>query len=67
MSENNTKFKVHTYAIQDNDDIHSQMYIHWSEGLKMIIIKDGVKIELDSKEIEAIVKSLPRTVSGRYY
>ena len=67
MSENKTEFKVHTYAIQDDDDIHFQMYIHWSKGLKMIIIKDGVKIELDSKEIEAIVKSLPRTVSGRYY
>ena len=67
MSENKTEFKVHTYAIQDDDDIHFQMYIHWSKGLKMIIIKDGVKIELDSKEIETIVKSLPRTVSGRYY
>jgi hypothetical protein len=42
------------------------MYAHWSEGLKMIIIKDGVTMRLNSEEIEQLVKALPRTVDGSY-
>jgi hypothetical protein len=42
------------------------MYTHWSDGLKMIIIKNGVTMRLNSEEIEQLVKALPRTVGGSY-
>lgn len=57
------RFSVHTYEIINKD---SPMYAHWSKGLKMIIIKDGVKLKLNSEEIEQLVKALPRTVGGAY-
>lgn len=57
------RFSVHTYSIINKD---SPMYAHWSEGLKMIIIKDGVTLKLNSEEIEQLVKALPRTVGGSY-
>lgn len=53
------RFKVFTYS----DKIG---YCHWAEGLNMIIEKDGVKIELSSDEVQKVVKSLPRTIGGRY-
>lgn len=56
-------FSVHTYSIINED---SPMYAHWSEGLKMIIVKDGVTLKLNSEEIEQLVKALPRTVGGSY-
>lgn len=56
-------FSVHTYLIIKKD---SPMYAHWSKGLKMVIIKDGVALKLNSKEIEQLVKALPRTVGGKY-
>lgn len=56
-------FSVHTYSIIKED---SPMYAHWSERLKMIIMKDGVKLKLNSEEIEQLVKALPRTVGGTY-
>lgn len=56
-------FSVHTYSIINED---SPMYAHWSEGLKMIIVKDGVTLKLNSEEIEQLVKALPRTVGGTY-
>lgn len=42
------------------------MYPHWSENLNMVIIKDGVAIKLNSNEISALVKQLPKTVGGVY-
>ena len=57
------RFSVHTYSTINED---SPMYANWSEGLKMIIIKDGVTLKLNSEEIEQLVKALPRTV-GRTY
>jgi len=41
-------------------------YCHWSEGLKMVISKNGVTIKLNSDEIQELVKSLPRTIGGSY-
>jgi hypothetical protein len=57
------RFSVHTYSIINEG---SPMYVHWSEGLKMIIVKDGVTLKLNSEEIEQLVKALPRTVGGTY-
>lgn len=55
-------FDVTTYSLFDKN----AKYCHWSEGLNMIIEKNGVTIKLNSEEIQQIVKSLPRTVGGRY-
>ena len=55
-------FNVATYSLLDRD----VKYCHWSEGLNMVIKKNGVTIKLNSEEIQQIVKSLPRTVGGRY-
>jgi hypothetical protein len=57
------KFSVHTYSIINED---SPTYVHWSEGLKMIIIKDDITMRLNSEEIQQLVKALPRTVGGTY-
>ena len=58
-----SSFSVHTYSLITEN---SPMYVHWSEGLKMIIIKDGITMRLNSEEIEQLVKALPRTVGGSY-
>ena len=55
-------FDVTTYSLFDKN----AKYCHWSEGLNMIIEKNGVTIKLNSEEIQQIVKSLPRTIGGRY-
>ena len=55
-------FNVSTYSLLDKD----VKYCHWSEGLNMIIEKNGTTIKLNSEEIQQIVKSLPRTIGGRY-
>lgn len=57
-----SSFNVETYSLLDRD----VKFCHWSEGLYMIIEKDGVTIKLNSEEIQQIVKSLPRTIGGRY-
>ena len=56
-------FSVGTYAIINDN---TPKYCHWSEGLKMVISKNGVKIKLNSDEIQELVKSLPRTIGGSY-
>ena len=56
-------FKVGTYTLIKQG---CSKYTHWSKGLKMVIEKDGVVMELEGKEIEDIVKSLPRTIGGKY-
>ena len=55
-------FNIATYSLLDKD----VKYCHWSEGLNMVIEKNGVTIKLNSEEIQQIVKSLPRTIGGRY-
>ena len=55
-------FNVTTYQTVNKNVI----YYHWSKELSMIIEKNGVTIKLNSEEIEQVVKSLPRTVGGRY-
>ena len=55
-------FNVATYSLLDK----GVKYCHWSEGLNMIIEKNGVTIKLNSEEIQQIVKSLPRTFGGCY-
>lgn len=55
-------FNVATYSLLDND----VKYSHWSEGLNMIIEKNGVTIKLNGEEIQQIIKSLPRTIGGCY-
>jgi hypothetical protein len=60
---NDSKFSVNTYSIINEN---SPTYVHWSEGLKMFIIKDGVTMRLNSEEIQQLVKALPRTVGGTY-
>lgn len=56
-------FKVGTYSLYGKGD---SSYCHWSEGLKMVIEKDGKVIKLEGKEIKKLVGSLPRTVGGTY-
>ena len=56
-------FNIYTFT-EINDNRFG--YCHWSEGLSMIIMKNGIKIELNSDEIQQLVKSLPRTVGGVY-
>lgn len=61
--KNNAKsFSVVTYSLLDNN----VEYCHWSEGLNMIIEKDGVILKLNSEEIQQIVSALPRTIGGSY-
>ena len=56
-------FNVGTYTIIDEN---TKMYSHWADGLKMVIEKNGISIKLDENEIQDIVKSLPRTIGGKY-
>ena len=58
-----SSFKVGTYSLYKQG---SSSYCHWSEGLKMVIEKDGVVMRLEGEEIEKIVRSLPRTIGGTY-
>ena len=55
-------FNVVTYSLLDRN----VKYCHWSEGLNMVLEKNGVTIKLNSEEIQQIVKSLPKTIGGRY-
>ena len=59
---NINKFKVYTVEITGE----SGKYVHWSEGLSMYIEKDGIRLKLNSEEIEQLVKALPKTVGGKY-
>lgn len=42
-------------------------YCHWADELSMIITKGNTTIRLESKDIIKLVKTLPRTMSGRYF
>lgn len=54
----------HNYSIDKGDN--KLAYVHWSEGLNMVITKDGVTIILNSDEIQQVVKCLPRTIDETY-
>ena len=57
------EFTVYTITELPED---APMYCHWAEGLHMTIIKNGVVMKLDSKEIQQVVKALPKTIGGKY-
>ncbi|MFA5753517.1 MAG: hypothetical protein WC910_10660 [Bacteroidales bacterium] len=57
------RFDVATYSIEE-DGVSG--YCDWSEGLNMIIVKDGVTLTLNGEEIRQLVRCLPRTL-GRTY
>lgn len=63
LADVSKRFSLISYSIIDTS---GSVYVHWSEGLNMIIEKDGVTMKLNSDEIQQIVKALPRTVGGRY-
>lgn len=60
-----TDSKFNVYTITNPTQTNNE-YSHWSDGLKMYIQKDGKTITLNSDEIIELVKSLPRTIGGRY-
>lgn len=65
---NHKKFNVFTVQGIEIDlkGSYKPSYIHWAEGLTMYITKDGVTMVLNSDEIQQLVKSLPRTIGGKY-
>jgi hypothetical protein len=65
MKNNKNNFEVITYSIISQESL-SKFYSHWSDGIKMIIRKGDVSIELNQEEVEMLVKSLPRTFGGKY-
>ena len=56
-------FSVYSYTIITED---MPTYCHWSEGLNMIIEKNGVSIKLNGDELKQLAASLPRTIGGSY-
>ena len=58
-------FDVYTISSQDKR-YKGIKYVHWATNLTMVIKKGNVKIELNSEEIQKLVKSLPRTVGEKY-
>jgi hypothetical protein len=61
MKENKNNFKVYTLTKEKEEG-----YSHWAKGLTMHITKDGITVELNEDEVQQLVKTLPRTVGGRY-
>jgi hypothetical protein len=61
MDNNKKDFQV--YALTT---VSAPGYTHWSEGLTMYIVKDGVTMKLNSDEVNTLVKALPSTVGGTY-
>ena len=59
---NKNDFQVYTLEMVDKD----VSFTHWSEGLTMYIVKDGVTMKLNSDEVNTLVKALPSTVGGTY-
>lgn len=58
------KFNVICYATHDPND--TELYTHWAKDLTMLISKNGQSIKLTEKEIQELVKCLPKTVGGKY-
>ena len=58
-----SSFKVGTYTI---DTGNMPTYCHWSEGLNMVMEKDGVVMVLEGDDIKKVIESLPGTFGGTY-
>lgn len=43
-----------------------ETFSHWSDELTMMIQKGDVVLKLESEEIIQLVKSLPKTIGGKY-
>jgi len=54
------------YTLTDVSNQEKWSYAHWSKGLTMFIKKGDISITLSSEEIIELVKSLPRTIGGKY-
>lgn len=63
MNEEKKDFNVYTYSVAKEG---GPSYVHWAEGLNMVIRKGDKTIELNSEEIQQVVKALPRTLGGTY-
>ena len=63
MDNNKNDFQVYALEVVDKD---TTGYMHWSEGLTLYIVKNGVTMKLNSEEIKQVVKALPETVGGKW-
>jgi len=61
--DNKNDFQVYALEVVDKD---TTGYVHWSEGLTLYIVKNGVTMKLNSKEIQQVAKALPETVGGKW-
>lgn len=62
--EQKKQFSVYTLTVCS--DKGKEKYCHWSKDLRMVIVKEGITITLNSEEIEQLVRTLPITVGGSY-
>jgi hypothetical protein len=63
MDNNKNNFQVYALEVVDKD---TTGYVHWSEGLTLYIVKNGVTMKLNSEEIQQVAKALPETVGGKW-
>ena len=63
MENNKNDFQVYALEVVDKD---TTGYMHWSEGLTLYIVKNGVTMKLNSEEIQQVAKALPETVGGKW-
>jgi hypothetical protein len=61
--DNKNDFQVYALEVVDKD---TTGYVHWSEGLTLYIVKNGVTMKLNSEEIQQVAKALPETVGGKW-
>jgi hypothetical protein len=58
--------KTNDFQVYAVTTISEPGYSHWSEGLTMYIVKDGITMKLNPDEVKQLVKSLPSTMGGTY-
>ncbi len=63
MDNNKNDFQVYALEVVHKD---TTGYVHWTEGLTLYIVKDGVTMKLNSEEIQQVAKALPETVGGKW-
>ena len=63
MDNNKNDFQVYALEVVDKD---TTGYVHWSEGLTLYIVKNGVTMKLNSEESQQVAKALPETVGGKW-
>jgi hypothetical protein len=66
MTNNKQQTNFQVYSLQTIDESKENKYVHWADGLTMYIVKDNVTMILDEKEIQQLIKALPKTVGGTY-